>query len=71
MGELLKNALLGWQAYITPGKLPGDAGCGALFCWLTGRSSDRKPLSVYGGNGVCLYFPGNGSPFDGVSDEIL
>lgn len=72
MGELLKNALLGWQAYITPGKLPGAAGCGASLL-LADRKEARteSPCLLYGGNGVCLCFPGNGSPFDGVSDEIL
>ena len=54
MGELLKNALLGWQAYITPGKLPVLLAVELLFCWLTGRKLGQKALVCYMGAMACV-----------------
>ena len=54
MGELLKNALLGWQAYITPGKLPVLLAVELLFCWLTGRKLGQKALVCYTGAMACV-----------------
>ncbi len=48
MKELLNNAWIGWQAYISAGKLAALLGASLLFLWMVYRKNSRKSLLIYG-----------------------
>lgn len=48
MKELLNNAWIGWQAYISAGKLAALLGASLFFLWMVYRKNSRKSLLIYG-----------------------
>lgn len=47
MTELLKNAWLGWQAFMTDGKLAALFMASLIFLWLTYKRTAQKTLLIY------------------------
>lgn len=48
MKELLNNAWIGWQTYISAGKLVALLGASLVFLWMVYRKNSRKSLLIYG-----------------------
>lgn len=58
MTELLKNAWLGWQAFLTDGKVAALFGASLIFLWMTYKRTSQKTLLIYTTIlAVCCVFP--------------
>jgi len=70
--ELLGNAWDGWSNYITEGKLAALLFVVLLYFWFYKKEEEQKKPDILYNCCLCvLYFSGDGSDFDGLSDQVL